>query len=83
MSLVVKKNLMDPRGIEPGMSRWESEVITTTLWQERDVVMTKIEYTFMVVYQFKFWREKFKIVSQPEPELSLPKWSNLDTMILL
>ena len=68
-----KKNLMDPRGIEPEMSRWKSELITTTLSLKHDIVMTNIEYMFMVVYQFKFWREKFKIVSQPEPELSLPK----------
>ena len=34
---------------------------------------TNKDYMFMVVYEFKFWREKFKIVSQPEPELSLPK----------
>ena len=29
---------------------------------------TNIEYMFMVVYQFKFWQGKCKIVSQPEPD---------------
>ena len=52
---------------------WESELITTTLSGTWYFEKTNIEYMFMVVYQFKFWREKFKIVSQPEPELSLPK----------
>ena len=38
--------------------------------------MTNTENMFMVVYQFKFWREKFKIVSQPE--LSRGSWYQLD-----
>ena len=71
--MLYEKNLMDPKGIEPGMFKWESELITTTHCQEDEVVRIDIESKFMVVYQIKFWREKFKIVSQPEPELSLPK----------
>ena len=43
-------------------------------------MMTNREYMFMVVYQFKFWREKFKIV-EPEPTKMTKSRYNNSTLV--